>query len=171
MGYRSDSIAVSRDMGPLRSKALAREMLMNSRDGWSCEGGRRQLKFCTSSGDWIVRCCSYQGRKKSLFPVRMGHKEGHHLTSGRKTVYTTTTVEVEPSFFLFRVWGSMVYTLLSGPIGVYPFPLFSQENGMHHSFFCSVTFGVGRQTEKRGVPRWCLLFFPLLIGAEIWEGD
>ena len=34
--------------------------------------------------------------------------------------------------------------------GVYPFPLFSQENGIHHSFFCSVTSGSGDRSRKEG---------------------
>ena len=33
---------------------------------------------------------------------------------------------------------------------MYPFPLFSQENGMHHSFFCSVTSGSGDRPRKEG---------------------
>ena len=43
----------------------------------------------------------------------------------------------------------MVYTLLSGPM-VYTLPLFSQENGIHHSFFCSVTSGSGDRPRKEG---------------------
>ena len=43
-----------------------------------------------------------------------------------------------------------------------PFPLFFQANGIGHSFFfllCDV--GVGRQSERGGVPRWrCILFLP-----------
>ena len=34
--------------------------------------------------------------------------------------------------------------------GVYPFPLFCQENGIHHSFFCSVTSGSGDRPRKEG---------------------
>ena len=30
------------------------------------------------------------------------------------------------------------------------FPLFSQENGIHHSFFCSVTSGSGDRPRKEG---------------------
>ena len=42
--------------------------------------------------------------------------------------------------------------------GVYPFPLFSQENGIHHSFCCSVTWGPGDRPRKEGVPQWwCIL--------------
>ena len=66
----------------------------------------------------------------------------------------------KPSFFLFpglRLSG--VYPSFR-TYGVYPFPLFSQENGIHHSVFCSAR---GRATDReRGVPRWwCILFFPL----------
>ena len=68
----------------------------------------------------------------------------------------------DPPFFLFpglRLYG--VYPSFR-TYGVCPFPLFSQENGIHHSFFLLCDLGVGRQTEKRGVPRWwCILFFPL----------
>ena len=34
--------------------------------------------------------------------------------------------------------------------GVYPFPLFSKENGIHHSCFCSVTSGSGDRPRKEG---------------------
>ena len=44
----------------------------------------------------------------------------------------------------------MVYTLFFGTYGVYPFPLFSQEKGIHHSFFCSVTWGSGDRPKKEG---------------------
>ena len=46
--------------------------------------------------------------------------------------------------------------------GVYPFPLFFQENGIHHSFFCSVTSGSGDTPRKGGatVRWWWTLFFP-----------
>ena len=47
-----------------------------------------------------------------------------------------------------------------------PFPLFSQGNGIHHSFFCSVTSRSGNRRREEGchggVPRWwCILFFRL----------
>ena len=53
-------------------------------------------------------------------------------------------------FFLFlglRLYG--VYPSF-WTYGVYPFPLFSQENGIHHSFFCSVTLGSGDRPRKEG---------------------
>ena len=63
----------------------------------------------------------------------------------------------------------MVYTLLSGPMvyTVYPLPLFSQENGIHHSFLlCDL--GVGRQTEKEGCHgRGALLFFLGSFGTHL----
>ena len=55
--------------------------------------------------------------------------------------------------------------------GVHPFPLFSQENGIHHSFFCSVTSGSGDRPRKEGsrsggvysfFPCWKILS-PLLL--------
>ena len=45
-----------------------------------------------------------------------------------------------------------MYTLLSGPMVYTIFPCFP---------LCDL--GVGRQTEKRGVPRWCILFFRLFL--------
>ena len=56
----------------------------------------------------------------------------------------------DPPFFLFlglRLYG--VYPSFR-TYGVYPFPFFSQENGKHHSFFCSVTSGSGDRPRKEG---------------------
>ena len=55
-----------------------------------------------------------------------------------------------PPFFLFR--GLRLYGVYPSfrTYGVYLFPLFSQENGMHHSFFCSVTSGSGDRPRKEG---------------------
>ena len=81
------------------------------------------------------------------------------LLQGRKSIHHHRG---NPPFFLFQ--GLRLYGVYPSfrTYGVYPFPLFSQENGIHHSFFCSVVLGVGRQTEKGGVPRWwCILVFPL----------
>ena len=48
------------------------------------------------------------------------------------------------------------------PTIICPSPLFSQGNGIHHSFFCSVTSGSIRQTERGRVPLWWVYaFFPL----------
>ena len=75
----------------------------------------------------------------------------------------------DPPFFLFpslRLYG--VYGVYPSfrTYGVYPFPLFSQEIGIHHSFLLLCDLGVGRPTEKRGVPRWwCILFFALVPPA------
>ena len=44
--------------------------------------------------------------------------------------------------------------------GVYPFPLFSQENGIHHSFFCFVTSGSGDRPRKEGRHGGGVYFFP-----------
>ena len=48
-----------------------------------------------------------------------------------------------------------MYTLLSGPtffpdLWCIPFSLFSQEKGIHHSFFCSATLGSGDRPRKEG---------------------
>ena len=43
-----------------------------------------------------------------------------------------------------------MYALLSGPMVYTLFPLFSQENGIHHRFFCSVTSGSGDRPRKEG---------------------
>ena len=53
-----------------------------------------------------------------------------------------------------------MYTLLSGPMVYTLFPCFPRKRVYTiASLFCDL--GVGRQTEKRGVPRWwCILFFP-----------
>ena len=56
----------------------------------------------------------------------------------------------DPPFFLFpglRLYG--VYPSFR-TYGVYPCPLFSQENGIHHSFFYSVTSGSGDRPRKKG---------------------
>ena len=55
-----------------------------------------------------------------------------------------------PPFFLFL--GLRFYGLYPsfGTYGVYPFPLLSQANGIHHSFFCSVTSGSGNRPRKEG---------------------
>ena len=55
-----------------------------------------------------------------------------------------------PPFFLFlglRLYG--VYPSFR-TYGAYPFPLVSQENGIHQSFFCSVTSGSGDRPRKEG---------------------
>ena len=79
--------------------------------------------------------------------------------AGKKKVHTTTVETLLFSFSgseaLWRIPSFRTY-------GVYPFPLFSQENGIHHSFFLLCDLRITRQTEKGGVPRWwSILFFPL----------
>ena len=54
----------------------------------------------------------------------------------------------------------MVYTLLSGPMVYTLFHCFPRKM-VYTIVFLLCDPGVGRQTEKRGVPRWrCILFFP-----------
>ena len=54
-----------------------------------------------------------------------------------------------------------MYTLLSGPMVYTLFPCFPRKV-VYTIAFLLCDLGVGRQTEKRGVPRWwCILFFPL----------
>ena len=44
------------------------------------------------------------------------------------------------------------------------FPCFCQENGIHHSFFCSVTSGSGDRPRKEGCHGGGVYsFFPLLV--------
>ena len=73
----------------------------------------------------------------------------------------------DPPFFFFRVWGSTVYTLLSGPMVYTLFPLFSRKM-VYTIAFLLCDLGVGRQTEKRGFPRWCILSFPLSFSHLFW---
>ena len=55
-----------------------------------------------------------------------------------------------------------MYTLLSGPMVYTLFPCFARNMVYTIAFFLLCDLGVGRQTEKRGVPRWwCILFFSL----------
>ena len=68
--------------------------------------------------------------------------------SSRKKKYTPPPWK--PSFFLFqglRLYG--VYPSFQ-TYGVYPCPFFCQENGIHNSFFCSVTSASGDRTRKEG---------------------
>ena len=51
---------------------------------------------------------------------------------------------VYPSFRTYGVYPSF------RTYGVYAFPLFSQEKGIHHSFFCSVTSRLGDRPRKEG---------------------
>ena len=64
-------------------------------------------------------------------------------------------------FFLFlglRLYG--VYPSFR-TYGVYPFSLVFAGKWYTPQLFLLCDLGVGRQTEKRGVPRWwCILFFP-----------
>ena len=49
-----------------------------------------------------------------------------------------------------------------------PYSLVSQANGIHRSFYLLCDLGVGRQTEKGGVPWWwCILFSPLHKNGKI----
>ena len=70
----------------------------------------------------------------------------------------------KPSFFPFSgSEASMVYTLLSGPMVYTLFPCFPRKM-VYNIAFLLCDLGVGRQTEKRGVPRWwCIVFFPLCV--------
>ena len=64
----------------------------------------------------------------------------------------------KPSFFSFSVCeASMVYTLLSGPMLCTVFLCFPR-NGIHHSFFGSVTSGSGNRPRKFPGPSLCHRF-------------
>ena len=69
-------------------------------------------------------------------------------TQGRKQ-YTPPPWR-PPCLFFFR--GLRLYGVYPSfrTYGVYPFPLFSQENSIRHSFFCSVTSGSGDRPRKEG---------------------
>ena len=64
-----------------------------------------------------------------------------------------------PSFF-FRVWGSMVYTLLSGPMVYTLFSCFPRKMVYTIAFFALWPRGRATDQEKRGPTVVCLLFFP-----------
>ena len=77
----------------------------------------------------------------------------------KKKVYATT-VETSP-FSFFRVWGSMVYTLLSGPMVYTLFPCFPRK--MVYTIACFALWPRGRATdgEKRGPAVVVYTLFPL----------
>ena len=79
-------------------------------------------------------------------PKRLFRRVGLWLHQGRKQY---TPPPWKPSFFFrgLRLYG--VY-LSFRTYGAYPFFLFSHENGIHHSFFCSVTSGSGDRPRKEG---------------------
>ena len=74
--------------------------------------------------------------------------ESNSFRYREEKVYTTT-VEALP-FFFFWVWGSMVYTLLSGPMVYTCFPCFPRKMVCTIAFFCSVTSGSGDRPKKEG---------------------
>ena len=94
-------------------------------------------------------------------PVRLGT-----LLSRKKSVYTTTVETL--LFFFFRLRPRGVYPSFR-TYGVYPFPLFSQENGIHHSCFCSVTSGSGDRPRKEGCHGGVYSFFPCLFSEMVPE--
>ena len=56
----------------------------------------------------------------------------------------------DPPFFLFRVWGSMVYTLLSGTMVYILFPCFPRKMVYTIAFFALWPRGRATDREKRG---------------------
>ena len=68
--------------------------------------------------------------------------------TGKKKVYTTTVETL--LFFFFRVWGSMVYTLLSGPMVYTLFPCFPRKMVYTTAFFALWPRGRVTAREKRG---------------------
>ena len=78
--------------------------------------------------------------------------------AGKKKVYTTTAESL--LFSSSSSEASVVYTLLSGPMVYTLFPCFPRKR-VYTIPFLLCDLRAGRQTEKRGVPRWwCILFFP-----------
>ena len=103
-------------------------------------------------------------------PARKYHTKGRSRSSvdspaRKKKVYTTTVETL--LFFFFRVWGSMVYTLLSRTYGVYPFPLFFPGKMVYTiAFFALWPQGRATDREKRGpVVVVYALFFPGPVSA------
>ena len=82
----------------------------------------------------------------------------HTLDKQERKKYTPPPWK--PSFFLFR--GLRLYGVYPSfrTYCVYPFPLFSQENGIHHSFFCSVTSGSGDRPKEGCHGGGVYSFFP-----------
>ena len=68
--------------------------------------------------------------------------------AGKKIVYTTTVETL--LLFSFRVWGSMVHTLLSRPMVCTLVPYFPRKMVYTIAFFCFVTSGSGDRPRKEG---------------------
>ena len=101
-----------------------------------------------------------------------GHRM-RHLYCARVVALLSPTVEKEKVyttvqtllFFFFRVWGSMVYTLLSGPMVYTLFPCFprkKRENTI--AFFALRPRGRATDREKRGPTVVVFSLFPLHSG-------
>ena len=69
------------------------------------------------------------------------------VLSGKNKVYTITVETL--LFFFFRVWGSMVYTLLSGPMVYTLFPCFPRKIVYTIAFFALWPRGQATDREKR----------------------
>ena len=68
--------------------------------------------------------------------------------AGKKKVYTTTVETL--LFFFFRVWGSVVYTLLSGPMVYTLFPCFPRT--MVYTIAFLALWPRGRATDRLSGP-------------------
>ena len=68
--------------------------------------------------------------------------------TGKKKVYTTTMETL--LFFFLRVWGSMVYTLFSGPMVYTLFPCFPRKRVYTIAFFALWPRGRATDRKRRG---------------------
>ena len=87
-------------------------------------------------------------------------------SSGKKKVYTTTVESL--LFFFFWVWGSTVYTLLSGPMVYTLFPRFPRKM-VYAIAFLRCDLGVGATDREKGGPTVVVytLFSPVLASSFI----
>ena len=88
---------------------------------------------------------------------------GSDITQGRKK-YTPPPWKPSSFFFLPFSGSEALWCIPFLPdLWCIPFPLFSQENGIHHGFFCSVTSGSGDRPRKEGCHGGgqYALFFPV----------
>ena len=95
------------------------------------------------------------------FEVATGIVSGGART-GKKKVYTTT---VETLRFSFSGSEALWCIPFFPDLWCIPFSLVFPGKGYTPQLFLLCDLRVGRQTEKRGVPRWwCILFFPCQKG-------
>ena len=72
----------------------------------------------------------------------------------------------KPSFFLSQGLRPAWYIPFFPDLGLYPLPFFSQEDGIHHSFFCSVPSASGDRPRMEGCHSGGVYYFLSLF----WGG-